>query len=305
MHGNNANNLEYKEKANPEKISKNQNFQNKLELLKKCDKSSLYIIADFDDTFTKKQLYGKRSKTSYRVITTSKFIPKEVADKSQKLSEKYRSYETDLTIDFEIRDKYVKEWYEAELNQMAKAGLDKSFFQKVVEESIEDGYILFRNGMTTFFELIEKYNIPLIIISAGIKEIIEEEFKALLGEEKYKNLIEKKLLFIIANYFKYNDKKVIEDFSKPVIYSFNKCNFINNEMMGNKKEINVVFFGDHLNDIDALDKLDYSTVLGIGFGNNPVEKISKEYDEKYDAVIQEDGDFWFINNILVELYNKN
>ena len=76
-------------------------------------------------------------------------------------------------------------------------------------------------------------------------------------------------------------------------------------MMGNKKEINVVFFGDHLNDIDALDKLDYSTVLGIGFGNNPVEKISKEYDEKYDAVIQEDGDFWFINNILVELYNKN
>lgn len=295
--------LECQEKASPQKVSTNQNFDIKFKAMKQCDKTSFVIIADYDETFTKKMIGKNRSRSSFGVIDQSSLISKEFHTNSANLSAKYRKYESDLTVDFETRDKIVKEWYMSDLQLMIDEKLNKLNVKSFIEEAINQGYFLFRNGIYKFFDLLEKYNLPLILISAGIKGVIIGELKALLGNDRYQQLKAKKLLTIIANEFIYDDKDKIVDYGRPVIYSFNKSSFVTNKLVNDRKDINILFFGDNFNDIDAISKMEYSNVLGIAFGNYPEKDIPKEYYEKYDAVVKEDGDLWFINDTIEKLYN--
>ena len=73
--------------------------------------------------------------------------------------------------------------------------------------------------MKIFFDFILKTNIPLILISAGIKDVIIYELKYLL-KEKYDLLIEKELIYIIANDFIYNENNEAVEIKKPIIYTF-------------------------------------------------------------------------------------
>ena len=295
--------LECQEKASPQKVSTNQNFDIKFKAMKQCDKTSFVIIADYDETFTKKMIGKNRSRSSFGVIDQSSLISKEFHTNSANLSAKYRKYESDLTVDFETRDKIVKEWYMSDLQLMIEEKLNKLNVKSFIEEAINQGYFLFRNGIYKFFDLLEKYNLPLILISAGIKGVIIGELKALLGNDRYQQLKAKKLLTIIANEFIYDDKDNIVDYGRPVIYSFNKSSFVTNKLVNDRKDINILFFGDNFNDIDAISKMEYSNVLGIAFGNYPEKDIPTEYYEKYDAVVKEDGDLWFINDTIEKLYN--
>ena len=295
--------LECQEKASPQKVSTNQNFDIKFKAMKQCDKTSFVIIADYDETFTKKMIGKNRSRSSFGVIDQSSLISKEFHTNSANLSAKYRKYESDLTVDFETRDKIVKEWYMSDLQLMIDEKLNKLNVKSFIEEAINQGYFLFRNGIYKFFDLLEKYNLPLILISAGIKGVIIGELKALLGNDRYQQLKAKKLLTIIANEFIYDDKDNIVDYGRPVIYSFNKSSFVTNKLVNDRKDINILFFGDNFNDIDAISKMEYSNVLGIAFGNYPEKDIPTEYYEKYDAVVKEDGDLWFINDTIEKLYN--
>lgn len=295
--------LECQEKASPQKVSTNQNFDIKFKAMKQCDKTSFVIIADYDETFTKKMIGKNRSRSSFGVIDQSSLISKEFHTNSANLSAKYRKYESDLTVDFETRDKIVKEWYMSDLQLMIDEKLNKLNVKSFIEEAINQGYFLFRNGIYKFFDLLEKYNLPLILISAGIKGVIIGELKALLGNDRYQQLKAKKLLTIIANEFVYDDKDNIVDYGRPVIYSFNKSSFVTNKLVNDRKDINILFFGDNFNDIDAISKMEYSNVLGIAFGNYPEKDIPTEYYEKYDAVVKEDGDLWFINDTIEKLYN--
>ena len=273
--------LECQEKASPQKVSTNQNFDIKFKAMKQCDKTSFVIIADYDETFTKKMIGKNRSRSSFGVIDQSSLISKEFHTNSANLSAKYRKYESDLTVDFETRDKIVKEWYMSDLQLMIDEKLNKLNVKSFIEEAINQGYFLFRNGIYKFFDLLEKYNLPLILISAGIKGVIIGELKALLGNDRYQQLKAKKLLTIIANEFIYDDKDNIVDYGRPVIYSFNKSSFVTNKLVNDRKDINILFFGDNFNDIDAISKMEYSNVLGIAFGNYPEKDIPKEYYEKY------------------------
>ena len=295
--------LECQEKASPQKVSTNQNFDIKFKAMKQCDKTSFVIIADYDETFTKKMIGKNRSRSSFGVIDQSSLISKEFHTNSANLSAKYRKYESDLTVDFETRDKIVKEWYMSDLQLMIEEKLNKLNVKSFIEEAINQGYFLFRNGIYKFFDLLEKYNLPLILISAGIKGVIIGALKALLGNDRYQQLKAKKLLTIIANEFIYDDKDNIVDYGRPVIYSFNKSSFVTNKLVNDRKDINILFFGDNFNDIDAISKMEYSNVLGIAFGNYPEKDIPTEYYEKYDAVVKEDGDLWFINDTIEKLYN--
>ena len=249
--------LECQEKASPQKVSTNQNFDIKFKAMKQCDKTSFVIIADYDETFTKKMIGKNRSRSSFGVIDQSSLISKEFHTNSANLSAKYRKYESDLTVDFETRDKIVKEWYMSDLQLMIDEKLNKLNVKSFIEEAINQGYFLFRNGIYKFFDLLEKYNLPLILISSVIKGVIIGELKALLGNDRYQKLKAKKLLTIIANEFIYDDKDNIVDYGRPVIYSFNKSKFITNKLVKDIKDIIIFFFVDNFNDIDVISNMEH------------------------------------------------
>lgn len=301
--------IEYPEIQNPKIIHKKISFTNKLELLKKLPLSNISIICDYDDTLTKRFFKGEKNRVSFGVIDQSKLGSNNLKEGAKNLFKKYSKFENDTSIDFSLRDKSMYSWFEECLILMINDNLSKDKIYNMVIEGINENKIFFRNGMKIFFDFILKTNIPLILISAGIKDVIIYELKYLL-KEKYDLLIENNLIHIIANDFIFNEDKVAIDFVKPIIYTFNKNKIIKDELSKyinlNEKKLNVFFFGDHLNDINALDdiKNNIANILSVAFWNYDESKLSNEFKEIYDAVVSEDGDFFIINEVLKELSFK-
>jgi len=84
-----------------------------------------------------------------------------------------------------------------------------------------ENQFFFRNGIKELFELIEKYQIPLYIISGGIKEVIQSTLKYVI--QNFNSLVQKGLIHIVSNEFIYNKETYeIETYKEPMIYTFNK-----------------------------------------------------------------------------------
>ena len=300
--------IEYPEIQNPKIIHKKISFTNKLELLKKLPLSNISIICDYDDTLTKRFFKGEKNRVSFGVIDQSKLGSNNLKEGATNLFKKYSKFENDTSIDFSLRDKSMYSWFEECLILMINDNLSKDKIYNMVIEGINENKIFFRNGMKIFFDFILKTNIPLILISAGIKDVIIYELKYLL-KEKYDLLIEKELIYIIANDFIYNENNEVVEIKKPIIYTFNKDKIITDDIFKilnlKDKKLNVIFFGDHLNDINALDDIreDIENILSIAFYNYSQNNLPKEFIETYDAVVCEDGDFSIINDILEQLYS--
>ena len=301
--------IEYNLPQLPQKIFKNKSFIEKLEKLKNSPISNLSIICDYDDTLTKRFFNGVKNRVSFGIIDQSTYASNNLKEGANNLFKKYSKFELDTSIDFSLRDKSMYSWFEECLMLMIDDKISKKTIYDMVIESINDNKMFFRNGMKIFFDFILKLKIPLILISAGIKDVIIYELKYLL-KEKYDLLIENNLIHIIANDFIFNEDKVAIDFVKPIIYTFNKNKIIKDEISKyinlNEKKLNVFFFGDHLNDINALDDIKNSieNILSVAFWNYDESKLSNEFKEIYDAVVSEDGDFFIINEVLKELSLK-
>ena len=116
-----------------------------------------------------------------------------------------------------------------------------------------EGDFFFRNGINELFKIIEDHNIPLFIISAGVKDVIDIVLETLFNN--FDTLKRKGLLHIMGNKFIYDEKDNIIGYEKPVITTFNKNTVsfylikkfktLFSELISNQSKI--VLLGDHLN----------------------------------------------------------
>ena len=82
----------------------------------------------------------------------------------------------------------------------------------------------FRDGIEIFFKRLIKYEIPIIIISGGLKKPIDLMLGKILNN--YKQLKEENKIIILANSFTFNNEGIVNGYYMPVIYTFNKENII-------------------------------------------------------------------------------
>lgn len=267
----------------------------------------LIVIADYDNTFTTAWVNDNKtaSRSSFGVIDTSVNISAKYKTNAKALADKCRLYESDVSIDFDKRKEIMEHWYNEGLQLMVNERISKDLLNTMVLEAVNEKQVLFRKGTEDFFALLIKHSIPLIIISAGIKQVIEGEFK--LFTKHYDALMQNGLLHIIANKFKFKDESVV-DYAKPPILTFNKNQFINDEVAslhlsgdGSWTDRNIIFLGDHLNDIDAIKDLKYNTALAFAFYNDLQSDVPQGYCDKYDAIIKEDGDFLLVNEVIAKI----
>lgn len=259
----------------------------------------LVIISDFDYTLTKR---FSSSDENNRVQYLCGFgfydhcpnLPESFRKGSEQLKEKYIKYENDLSVPYETRDKYTKILYEEDLRLIAELHLDKSFLLSNLEDTIKKKPFYFRKGVKKFIEFIINNKIPFVIISGGIKETIEATLELLIGQPLPSNIQ------IISNEFIYDEKNKTKDFKTPLIYTFNKAEIISHRIKEIIKEEDlknkeILFLGDHINDIDAIKDLKPKDKVGIVF-NNYFNQY--KYLEKYDCVINNEGSFDYINELL-------
>ena len=294
------------------------NFSSKLNNLiisYKSNPGNIIFITDFDYTITKRYNYQKNSTlfSSYRFYDESLIggDQQKILDIQNQLCNEYMKYETDSTYDKKIREQKVHEFYSKSLDVYINPKFTRNSIGKMLEK-FKEKYEL-RKYTKELFELLIKLDIPIVIVSGGVKEVIIDLLKTSINNfEKY--LSEKKII-IIANELYFEEGKGCIGHSTNVIYAFNKSNFVKETIKNNFPQVkNVIVMGDHLNDFDSVQDLEINKndIIGIGFVNikpeilndetkkEIIKKNVEEYNNVYDVNLIGDNDFDFI----IKLFEK-
>ena len=278
------------------------------------NKNKLLYITDFDYTITRKYNYltNEKFRNTYSIYNQEVFGGNQSLYllKDKELAELYEKYEEDNSYDYDIRKKKLYEWYKLSLINMSHEKLNKESFKKMVELNFD--YIKMRNKFKILFELLIKEDIPIIIISGGIKEIIIEILKT-LNIKEFNNYLSKKKVIIIAN-------SLLEKDKQEMIYPFNKNLIIKKILDKNYKGFeSIIIVGDLITDYQSINELDIDkekNVIGIGFldyepkkmnivkNNYKNDIIFKEYFNVFDIVLLNDQGYDYIIGILQKIISK-
>ena len=296
---------DYNHKEIVKLISKD--FEEKLSEFKKKPKK-LMIVTDFDYTLTKKYLDDNHLYSSYCVLEKSDFLSENFKIQNKNLFEKFSKYENDISLDFNSKDKLMRQWFKENLELILEENINRESFLKMVLQAEKNFY--YRHGISEFFDLIDKHNIPIIIVSGGIYEVIEESLKYVLPQ--YKSLKEKKLIHVVANKFKYDENNKAIGYVEPFVYTFNKGETLKQIFKEfSTGEENIIVMGDHLNDIDTIKHIDYDNEIKIGFINFEEDSLDEQkiklleaYQLRYDVLIFNDGNLNFVNNLVENVLNS-
>ena len=146
---------------------------------------------------------------------------------------------------------------------------------------VRDSRILFRHGVTDLLHISHRLQIPLFVISAGIKPVIDAAFTMINAQHQPT---------VISNDFRYcsegrtiaaphTDELVDPNTKQVQLYKF-------------AQRDNVVLMGDILQDAYMCCDSKHDTVVRVGFlnkGESAGQEVLNKYMSKFDLVIAGDG----------------
>lgn len=253
-----------------------------------------HVLTDFDRTLTTAFVDSKPSPSIICQLRTGNYLTKDYAEKANALYEKYRPLERNASISFEQRNEYMREWWEKHFNLLVESGLTREAAINVAKNPS----IKFRPGAIEFLKLMKQYDIPVIIMSASIGDMIAEHLKA---EGAYFDNI-----YIIANWYQYDDQGKVLGAKPPIIHSLNKHEVIikkYNIFKEIEKRKNVLLMGDGIEDIGMIIGFEYENMIKIGFLNQDIESHLESFKTNFDIVIMNDDEMGYVNDVAKEILN--
>lgn len=240
-----------------------------LDKIKDWNKDNVYVLTDFDRTLT-----AGDSESSWGVLATSGSMLQEYNEERTKLYQKYRPIEIDETIDFETKNKLMIEWWEQHINLLIKYKLTEDVIKKATT-SID--VMKFRDGAIDLLGNLYKNDIPVIIMSAGIGNFIEQ---FLLENNCYFSNI-----YIISNFIKFENGYAV-GICEDIIHSLNKREDLLPDKIKEKikDRKNVILLGDQLADITMISEENRNNALKIGFCEENVKDNLKYFERDFDVV---------------------
>ncbi|CAG8726654.1 5814_t:CDS:2, partial [Dentiscutata erythropus] len=158
--------------------------------------------------------------------------------------------------------------------------------EKDVKDMVTETPVELRPGLDVLIRKCKDNNIPFLIFSAGIANVIEEVLTT-------RNLYHRNNMHIISNQMGFNSETGICDhFKVPLIHIFNKSEIIikNSPYYTTiKNRGNVILLGDSIGDIHMADGIQHNICLTVGFLNHNVEDYINTYLETFDIVVVDDG----------------
>ncbi len=266
----------------------------KLQQIKAAGKDKLHIIADFDRTLTKAfNKEGERVQSTYSLISKGKYLTPDYPKKYLALFDHYYPYEISQEITEEERHQKMNEWWHSHFQLMIESGLTKA----VLKDIVLKGEVQTRIGFRELLTNLNKHNIPLLIFSAGMGDLIKEFLES------------ENLLFpnthIISNFYKFDNQGLaIKPKNKNFIHPFNKNEIeLQNTPYYNeiKNRPNVILLGDSLGDTKMADGLQHNTIFKIGFLNHKKEELLKTYKQEFDLIITDDGPLTEVIKLLASV----
>ncbi|MFH0780184.1 MAG: hypothetical protein V1928_05040 [Parcubacteria group bacterium] len=253
----------------------------------------LHVIADFDKTLTPAFIGGKPFQSIISILRNGNYLSPDYAAKAHALFEKYHKMEIDRSISLVKRKMAMREWWSKHFKLLIKCGLH----EKDILSVVNSGNLRLRKGTDKLFKTLNKNNVPIIIFSAtGLGETIPLYLKK-------KNLLDANI-FTITNTFTWDKNGNATGINKPIIHSLNKNErTIHHSVVykNTKQRKNIILLGDSVSDVDMATGFKYDNILKIGFLNEKIEEKLALYKKNFDALILNDGNFDFVNELLREI----
>lgn len=236
----------------------------------KLHKNNFYVMIDFDRTITEAQ-----SISAWRVLYYSGLLGKEF---EKKYAEIHDETELSKNESNEAKEKAFEQRFVAYMDLLR----DCHFNKDILERAVEKTDLTLRDGAKEFFREMYENNIPVIIISSSIKNVIEEYLKQ--NHTFYDNI------HIYANELDMNGKKE-NDVTNVTPYNKNKIEFSKEikEKIEDKKYI--VLLGDIPDDVNMVSKEKLNHTITIGFLEENIESNLEKYNKTFDIVLTNNASF--------------
>ncbi|XP_013397691.1 cytosolic 5'-nucleotidase 3 [Lingula anatina] len=256
-------------------------------------KEKLQIVADFDFTLSKFTEKGNRCSSTHNILDSSPVLPVQYREQAVALRDFYFAIEINHEMTLAQKVPYMVEWWTKAHNLLVQCNLRKG----MIPEMIQASNAKLRDGCTWMFNQLHKHQVPLLIFSAGLGDIIEEivQQQSTLHEN----------IKIVSNYMDFNHQGVCVGFKGEMIHVFNKNeNAIHNsdyfENLSHRP--NVILMGDSIGDLHMADGATTDDVepckLNIGFLNTNIEERLETYKGLFDIVLVNDETVDICNSIL-------
>ena len=248
--------------------------------LKNISAANFFVLTDFSRTLTK-----NTSKTSWSILPNTNILPKEYINERQMLFDLYHPIEIDESLDYEYRKEQMTIWWKKHADLLIKYNLSQSDLEKATKNN---NFMEFKSGVKDFLTLCNDYNIPVIIVAAGIGNFIEQD---LLRENcLFKNI------HIISNTFKMENGIATSMVDNNIIHSLNKDSAILSNKVKNLtyNRKYALLLGDLPGDLKMGDLVPEATKISIGFLKD------KNSTDSWDLILDPNDDFTIINMLLKE-----
>ncbi|XP_069107509.1 7-methylguanosine phosphate-specific 5'-nucleotidase A-like isoform X2 [Argopecten irradians] len=261
-----------------------------IENIAKDGPEKLQVVADFDRTLTKYMSNGTICATCHKVLEEGDHLPEFYRTKATELRDTYFPLEMNPELPVSEKIPLMIEWWTKAHDLLATCGITKQSIRKMVESSTAQ----LRDGCVWLFDHLHDLDIPMLIFSAGIGDVLEEVIS--VHATHHSNMK------VVSNYMAFDECDRMVGFQGDMIHVYNKNeNAIHDSdyFPSLEKRSNIMLLGDGIGDLHMADGVTHvSNKLTIGFLNVKIEESLELYTSKYDIVICADETMDIVNSII-------
>ena len=255
---------------------------------------SLKVVTDFDFTLTKffKKDFG-RAYSCHKVLEECNLLNPAYHTKARELHKYYYPKEVDANLDTETRIKFMEEWVTSAHGLFMKYELTSSVLDKAIDMAVKNDSIKLREGVKDILSFLYYKDVPVLIFSAGIANILSGVLQKLGVDSKGYEVASNQLTFDA-------DTGKMTGFKGAVYHVFNKMGSSvpsSSPFMQAKERRNLILLGDSFGDLNMKQGIEYDCVLEIGFLNDKYERL-EAYLDLYDIVCLGDPEMDVVADIL-------
>lgn len=265
----------------------------KVQRMLQAGKDKTFFVLDFDRTITKCYLEdGGRALDCHDILASCPKISWGCKRMMELLMNKYYPIEVDAKMSKEEKTPHMVEWYKLVNQLLAAQGLNRSDVEVAVSGCKD---FRLRSGVEELFQIAHRKGIPIIVVSAGLGNVIEEVIRQCIRKPSGEVGSPWNNVRVLSNTLLWNHAGHFKGHSEPLIHMFNKSlqdapedvkDLIEGRHVG-------VLVGDGLGDLTMADGHQTTTVIKVGFLNEKIEERLPSYcaDGAYDRVVLNDGTY--------------
>lgn len=251
------------------------------------DPKNTIVIADFDGTFTKKEIKGGRGSALMDTLRDEKYLGKSGLKAGKDLFNHYYPIEIDPHVDEKEKMLLMQEWWEKSFAVIKQAKVTREMLLEVCRSPL----LQWRDQLLDFLKLLHEREVPLIIFSAGGFGNLAIEYLLKRAGVLTDNIK------IFSNEIIFDENGYSKETIQPIIHTANKTGqtlIKNNLLDAIPERRQCLLIGDGIDDVKMVRGIDFDFTYKVAFSSENL----KHFQESFDLVLPVDGSYEQIISLL-------